>query len=655
MKINKLIQYLTEEYSISVYQRYHSFQLTKKSCPLAIITNILLLMTLIYIVSLLQAWNYSLLLNALFSTIGSISIWLFYYYKNNLKHILIILIITIFISLLLNFTYPLLLSISFFCTLIGFLRITTTIALATIVAIGPYIGITIQISELIICTIFCLYASILTLINKNNIHKTKTTIFMFTPSLIFIICIFLTQTTLQPYFDELLQVPVEIEQFISNEIFNNESINNANNGIINQGNIYPNQSEQLQISINRLSNNTIYLRNFSGGTYQDEQWQRANESDFYTQRYSSSYYYTRQYNFLESTNLLPNNLINLKITHLANQNNNYFTPYLQKYINSDAQGYSYNIIEENDFKNQLSLSDFEAYQWYQSTQQPYTNYVYNNYLSVNQERLPQLTNWINEHPVTNYEDVTETIIDMLHSHATYSTTPGFTLDNQDIVETFLFNRGEGYCQHFASAATLMYRLYGIPARYATGYAVSSTDFTQVNDRYEAIITNANAHAWVEIYDRDLGWIPIEVTPAIETTSSNIVQETVPYNYFWIIPVILVIIGILVSSILKIKRQPLSIATMYLNIIKSLHYLNYMTDYFGYEDDFMIELNKIIPDLSFEQLNKMSQIFFKARFSLHQITADEYEYVKKSFNEIITHLSANANIFKKIYLKLIKYF
>ncbi len=67
---------------------------------------------------------------------------------------------------------------------------------------------------------------------------------------------------------------------------------------------------------------------------------------------------------------------------------------------------------------------------------------------------------------------------MLQSHASYTLTPGRAPVNQDIVEYFLFENHEGYCVHFASAATLMYRLYGIPARYASGYAVEPSAFTQ---------------------------------------------------------------------------------------------------------------------------------------------------------------------------------
>lgn len=50
----------------------------------------------------------------------------------------------------------------------------------------------------------------------------------------------------------------------------------------------------------------------------------------------------------------------------------------------------------------------------------------------------------------------------------------------------------------------------------TGYAVKPSDFEEVTDGgYRAVLTDASAHAWPEIFIEDLGWTPVEVTPAGE--------------------------------------------------------------------------------------------------------------------------------------------
>ena len=75
----------------------------------------------------------------------------------------------------------------------------------------------------------------------------------------------------------------------------------------------------------------------------------------------------------------------------------------------------------------------------------------------------------------------------------------------DIAVYFLTVSKEGICQHYATAATVMYRALGIPARYATGFVGDA-----VANEW-SVVTGKFAHAWVEIYIDGFGWMPIEVT------------------------------------------------------------------------------------------------------------------------------------------------
>lgn len=98
----------------------------------------------------------------------------------------------------------------------------------------------------------------------------------------------------------------------------------------------------------------------------------------------------------------------------------------------------------------------------------------------------------------------------------------------DPIDYFLGTSGEGYCVHFASAATLMLQTMGIPARYASGYVVFPKDFKKTADGYTAVVTDARSHAWVEVYLEGFGWIPYEVTPGFsdgETSEGQPSQTT----------------------------------------------------------------------------------------------------------------------------------
>ena len=95
------------------------------------------------------------------------------------------------------------------------------------------------------------------------------------------------------------------------------------------------------------------------------------------------------------------------------------------------------------------------------------------------------------------------------------------LDNvpwgQDVTEHFLFDTKEGFCQHFASAGTLLLRQMGIKARYVSGYAVSTSEFKKDSGgNYTAEVLDNQAHAWTEIYIDSVGWVPVEMTPGNKT-------------------------------------------------------------------------------------------------------------------------------------------
>ena len=60
-----------------------------------------------------------------------------------------------------------------------------------------------------------------------------------------------------------------------------------------------------------------------------------------------------------------------------------------------------------------------------------------------------------QRPLTDPGEITQYIREFLWSHATYSLTPGMMPLGEEVAEYFLFEGGQGYCQHFATAATLL--------------------------------------------------------------------------------------------------------------------------------------------------------------------------------------------------------
>ncbi|OQO94072.1 transglutaminase [Saccharomonospora piscinae] len=90
---------------------------------------------------------------------------------------------------------------------------------------------------------------------------------------------------------------------------------------------------------------------------------------------------------------------------------------------------------------------------------------------------------------------------------------GFVYDTEtapatdgDALSDFLLNGKRGYCEQYASAMAVMLRSLDIPARVAVGFT------SGYRDGDVRTITSRDAHAWVEVYFGDLGWVSFDPTP-----------------------------------------------------------------------------------------------------------------------------------------------
>ena len=94
------------------------------------------------------------------------------------------------------------------------------------------------------------------------------------------------------------------------------------------------------------------------------------------------------------------------------------------------------------------------------------------------------------------------IMDYLRENMRYTLQPEMPPRGRDFVSHFLLDTREGYCSYYASAMAVMGRIAGLPTRYVEGYLA--------RPGLEAL-TGENAHAWVEVYFKGVGWIPFDAT------------------------------------------------------------------------------------------------------------------------------------------------
>ncbi|MFB6073183.1 MAG: transglutaminase domain-containing protein [Halobacterium sp.] len=106
----------------------------------------------------------------------------------------------------------------------------------------------------------------------------------------------------------------------------------------------------------------------------------------------------------------------------------------------------------------------------------------------------------------NRYDAAKAVESYLEAEKTYSLSdvpkPG-----DRIADQFLFEQDAGYCEYFATAMVVMLRSQDVPARYVVGYAPGER---VGEDRY--LVRGADAHAWVEVYFENLGWVRFDPTP-----------------------------------------------------------------------------------------------------------------------------------------------
>ncbi len=82
--------------------------------------------------------------------------------------------------------------------------------------------------------------------------------------------------------------------------------------------------------------------------------------------------------------------------------------------------------------------------------------------------------------------------------------------NRNTIDEFLFDTRRGFCEHYASAFTVMMRMAGIPARIVTGY--QGGWYSEMGSY--VLVRQSDAHAWSEVWIRGTGWRRVDPTAAV---------------------------------------------------------------------------------------------------------------------------------------------
>lgn len=167
----------------------------------------------------------------------------------------------------------------------------------------------------------------------------------------------------------------------------------------------------------------------------------------------------------------------------------------------------------------------------------YQKVVKSGYLEVPEECKEAVQNLIDKYDLKGDDPrLIFTIEKIFRENYEYSLMPGSTPRGEDYVSYFLEGNKKGFCAHFSSAAIMILRELGIPARYVEGYVIdwgeiqdgevldenlgdwiniSGENVDEGMDKLKVVktqISDAKAHAWAEMYVEGFGWVPVDVTP-----------------------------------------------------------------------------------------------------------------------------------------------
>ena len=170
------------------------------------------------------------------------------------------------------------------------------------------------------------------------------------------------------------------------------------------------------------------------------------------------------------------------------------------YVPAEGRNYSVSYYSSDGSWDSLSLPEE-----YAQDELSYRSYATTEYTALPEGTKANVLQLIQQTGLrADSPDIIAEVASYVRSCASYDldTQPYPT---EDYAVYFLQNAETGYCVHYATAAAVIYRALGIPARVTDGFLFRAQAGEVVD------VLQANEHAWVEVYLDGLGWIPVEVT------------------------------------------------------------------------------------------------------------------------------------------------
>ncbi|MBQ1251735.1 MAG: transglutaminase domain-containing protein [Firmicutes bacterium] len=306
-------------------------------------------------------------------------------------------------------------------------------------------------------------------------------------------------------------------------------------------------TEDIALEITMTNPQSLYLRGYVGSVFTEDGWRPVDRTELYS--YADLFYTLHQNGFYGTSQLAmassavgtEEEIGTVTVKNVNAKKEYIYTPY--ELVDADVGKAMYRIGDiapkESDYEDPAEVtysvlpnrvrnigtlaedlgkaaeSGDEDVIAYLSNEAAYRAFVYDVCLDLPEGTEDVLKSHFDAPDLSegheDYGDVIQKIYDHLLVNTEYNEECGTIPQDSDFLRYFLENSGEGYSLHYATAAALIFRYYGIPARYVEGYIVTPDDVAAAEGN-TVFVDGGNAHAWVEYYRDGVGWIPLETTP-----------------------------------------------------------------------------------------------------------------------------------------------
>jgi transglutaminase-like putative cysteine protease len=184
----------------------------------------------------------------------------------------------------------------------------------------------------------------------------------------------------------------------------------------------------------------------------------------------------------------------------------------------------------------LQDPETEAQTAYVQAEAVYHQFVEENYLSIDPAVKAVIDQMFFDGGLEQDMDfgrLTAILRQVLRENTSYTAHPEALPEGEDYILWFLTQAKSGNAVAYASAAVMVYRAAGYPARYVEGYRLGDNTVRTMlllGDK-TTTLTTQNAHAWVEVYVSGMGWMPVEVVPGMyaESVTTQVVEGQPEYR------------------------------------------------------------------------------------------------------------------------------